>query len=120
MQTNKTLVGLVGPCAAGKSLLKEKLEARGYRVSHIAQEHSFVPDMWKRHVNPDILIFLDVSYPRAQQRRKTTMSLAEYLEQHTRLKHARQHADLYVNTDDLAPEEVLERVLGFLERGASG
>ena len=107
-------IGLVGPCTAGKSLLRTKLEAHGFRVKHIAQEHSFVKDMWKRITNPDLLIFLDVSYPTTLLRRKWDFPETDYQEQLRRLSHARQHADIYVNTDTLNPDEVLEQVLVFL------
>jgi hypothetical protein len=33
----------------------------GYQARHITQEHSYVLDMWKKLVNPGILIYLDVS-----------------------------------------------------------
>lgn len=107
-------IGLVGPCTSGKSLLRAKLEARGFRVKHIAQEHSFVQDMWKRMTNPDVLVFLDVSYPTSLIRRQWDFQEGDYLEQRRRLAHARKHADIYIQTDSLTPEEVLDRVLEFL------
>jgi deoxyadenosine/deoxycytidine kinase len=109
------LIGVVGPCAAGKSTLVKGLSGRGYRTRHIAQEHSYVKDMWKRLTNPDILVFLDASYPVTCQRRKLDWTEAEYAEQHRRLAHAREHADLYLKTDDLAVEEILSRVIAFIE-----
>ncbi len=68
--TKKLLIGVVGPCAAGKSTLIAGLTRLGYRTRHIAQEHSYVKDMWQRLTNPDILVFLDASYPTTCQRRK--------------------------------------------------
>lgn len=109
------LIGLVGPCASGKSTLKAILTARGLRVKHIAQEHSFVQDMWQRLTHPDLLIFLDASYPMTIQRRNLDWSEADYLEQHRRLTHARQHADFYLQTDSLSPEEVAQKILEFLK-----
>lgn len=111
---NKPLIGLVGPCGAGKSTLAARLRARGYRVKHIAQEHSFVRDMWKRLVNPDVLIFLDASYAVTNARRKLGWSEADYQEQHRRLAHARQHADLYLFTDAMSVDEVEAQILDFL------
>lgn len=109
------LIGIVGPCAAGKTTLITGLNQHGYsRVRHIAQEHSYVPDMWKRLTNPDILIYLDVSYPLTIQRRKMDWTKTEYQEQLQRLRHARLYADLYIPTDHLTPQEVLDRVLSFL------
>lgn len=109
------LIGVVGPCAAGKSTLIENLTARGYAARHIAQEHSYVPDMWQRLTAPDVLIFLDVSYPVACARRKLDWTEEDWREQQHRLRHARQHADLYVDTDSLDIEGVLQTVLAFLE-----
>jgi hypothetical protein len=83
---------------------------------HIAQEHSFVPDMWQRLSAPDILIFLDVSYPTSQKRRSLDWQMADFEEQQTRLAHARQHADLVVNTDDLSINEVLDQVFTFINQ----
>jgi thymidylate kinase len=113
-------VGIVGPCAAGKTTLIAGLKANDYSLEHIAwakhiaQEHSYVPDMWKRLTNPDILIFLDVSYLVSKKRRALDWSQKEFEEQLHRLRHARQNADFYINTDDLKPQEVLEQVLGFI------
>lgn len=110
-----TLIGIVGPCSAGKTTLIRELSARGYMARHIAQEHSFVPDMWKRISNPDILIYLDVSYEVSMQRRKLDMSEEEFRIQEERLAHARQQADLFLNTDQKTPEEVRNQVVNFLE-----
>ena len=110
-----TLIGVVGPCSAGKTTLIRELTARGYTARHIAQEHSFVADMWKRISNPDILIYLDVSYEVSMQRRKLDMSEKEFKTQSERLSNARQMADFFLNTDHNSPEEVLNQVLSFLE-----
>jgi thymidylate kinase len=104
----------VGVCTAGKSTLRATLQARGYSVRHIAQEHSFVQDMWQKIAKPDLLIFLDVSYEVSTERRRLNWTKAEYDEQQRRLAHARQHADFYLQTDPLAPEEVAAQVLTFL------
>jgi hypothetical protein len=108
-------VGVVGPCAAGKSTLVAGLERRGYWGKHIAQEHSYVQDMWQRISNPDVLIYLDVSYSLTIQRRKLNWTEDEYKEEIRRLCHARQHADLYLNTDAFTAQEVLSEVISFLE-----
>ena len=51
---------IVGPCAAGKSTLRDRLLARGFtQVRVVAQEHSGVRDLWKMRGYPDVLIFLD-------------------------------------------------------------
>jgi len=111
----KPLIGIVGPCAAGKSTLIRNLQGHNLRLKHIAQEHSYVPDMWQRLTKPDILIFLDVSFEEANRRRPMPWKEADYRAQQHRLRHARQHADFYLLTDGLTPEEVAARVLDFLQ-----
>ena len=110
------LIGVVGVCAAGKSTLIRGLEARGYRGRHIAQEHSYVKDMWKRITNPDILIFLDASYPITVRRRRLNWLEADWAEEQHRLRHAREHADLIIQTDDRDALQVLEEVITFIGR----
>lgn len=109
-------IGVVGPCSAGKSTLVKGLKSRGYPDAHpISQEHSYVPTMWKRITNPDLLIYLDVSYEIAQRRRWLNWTLDEYEEQLRRLDDARRKADLYVDTNPLSVEAVLETVLQYLK-----
>ena len=55
------LIGIVGPCGAGKTTLAQGLRGKGYRARAIVQEHSYVQDMWQRITKPDILIFLQAS-----------------------------------------------------------
>jgi len=111
----ETVIGVVGPCGAGKTTLTEGLKRRGYRARAIVQEHSYVPYMWQRITNPDILIFLDASYPVTCKRRNLNWSEADWEEQQRRLSHARQHADFYLDTDELNIEEVRQQVMGFLD-----
>jgi deoxyadenosine/deoxycytidine kinase len=112
--SRKALIGVVGPCGSGKSTLTAGLERLGYRTRHIAQEHSYVKDMWQRLTNPDILVFLDASWAVTCQRRRLNWTEAEWQEQQFRLRHASEHADLYVETDTLSIEQVLERVVVFV------
>jgi deoxyadenosine/deoxycytidine kinase len=114
--TAKPLIGVVGPCGSGKSTLTEGLARLGYRSRHIAQEHSYVKDMWQRLTNPDILVFLDASWPITNQRLNLNWTEAEWQEQQFRLRHAREHADLVLETDELSIEAVLARVLRFVEQ----
>ena len=115
--TPKPLIGVVGPDAAGKSTLIAGLSRLGYRTRHIAQEHSFVKDMWQRLTNPQILIFLDVSYITSCHRRKLDWTEADWQEQQDRLSHARANANLYLDTDNLTAEQVLNRVVEFIKKG---
>jgi ATPase subunit of ABC transporter with duplicated ATPase domains len=107
-------IGVVGPCAAGKSTLITALKKRGYNVRHIAQEHSYVKDMWQRLTNPDILIYLDVSYPTSCLRRNMDWTEKEYQTEVKRLAHAREHADFYLDTDGMEIHEVYDAVINFL------
>ena len=110
----RPLIAIVGPCASGKSVLVRALRARGYNVREVVQEHSYTPTMWQRITQPDLLIYLDVSWEVAHQRRPTSAGADWWDELTRRLCHARQHADLYVLTDELTPQEILERTLAFL------
>jgi len=110
------LIGIVGPCASGKSALAQALRARGYRVKEIMQEHCAAPAMWQRITNPDILIYLDVSLEEAARREGLDRPSSWWPEERAvRLAHARQHCDIYVDTSDLAPEQVVQHVIAFLE-----
>ncbi len=111
----KPLIGIVGPCGAGKTTLVEGLQRKGYRARAIAQEHSFVKDMWQRLTMPDVLIFLQASHAVGGKRRSLNWTEAEWEEQQRRLTHANEHADFYVNTDSLGIEEVLNLILEFLQ-----
>jgi guanylate kinase len=109
------LIGVVGPCGSGKSTLIAGLEKHGYRCRHIAQEHSYVPRMWQVIAKPDILIFLQCSFENSTSRRKLNWAIADYEEQQRRLSHAREHASLFIETDNLTPEDVLARALTYLK-----
>ncbi len=108
------LIGIVGPCAAGKTTLANGLNALGYTARDIAQEHSHVQAMWARLTRPDVLIYLDASLPTIQARLNVNWEQAYLDEMHRRLTHAREHARFYVDTDPLTREQVLDRVLEFL------
>lgn len=70
--------------------------------------------MWQRINQPNWLVFLDVSYPESLRRRNLDWTVEEYQEQQRRLAHAREHADFYLMTDTLTPEQVAEQVTAFL------
>ena len=109
------LVAVVGPCASGKSTLVERLSEAGYYAREVNQEHSYVPSMWQRFTNPDLLIYLDVSQEVASERRRSEAAAAWWGAMRDRLRHAREHADLRIDTDRLTPEEVEEEALAYLE-----
>jgi len=109
------LVGVVGPCGSGKSTLVAGLERCGYSCRHIAQEHSYVQAMWQRITKPDILIFLEASFPVSTARRKLNWQQKDHDEQIRRLAHARQHANILIDTNELTPEQVLQKALDQLK-----
>lgn len=113
--SKRPLVGVVGPCGSGKSTLIDGLERHGYACRHIAQEHSYVQAMWQILSKPDILIYLGASFPVSTSRRRLNWQEKDHAEQLRRLDHARAHAHLVVNTDDLTPAQVLNIALDFLK-----
>jgi deoxyadenosine/deoxycytidine kinase len=109
------LIAVVGVCASGKSTLVRGLQARGWNARHVVQEHSYVPDMWQRITQPDLLICLDASLEIIRQRRRDPEMPAWLIdEERHRLRHAREFCALYVQTDMLTPDQVLGRALEFL------
>jgi deoxyadenosine/deoxycytidine kinase len=116
--SKRPLIGVVGPCGAGKSTLIAGLERYGYTCRHIAQEHSYVQAMWQIISKPDLLIYLHASFPISTARRKLGWQEKDYAEQLRRLTHAREHAHLHIDTDALSPEQILQIVLDFLQSAA--
>lgn len=114
------VVGVVGPCGAGKSTLVAGLAGHGIACRHIAQEHSYVQQMWRRIVDPDVLIYLNASFPTCTRRRRLNWLEADYAEQLRRLAHARDHADLVIETDDLPVDSVLAKAAAFLKDHEAG
>ena len=114
--SKRVLIGIVGPCGAGKSTLTEGLKKNGYLCRHIAQEHSYVPAMWQIITKPGVLIFLEVSFTISTARTKLNWQEKDYNEQLHRLSHAREHANIIIETDRLTPEQVLRKVLDYLKR----
>jgi cytidylate kinase len=109
------LIGIVGPCGSGKTTLSKLLIERGYRSRAIAQEHSFVPTMWRRITNPNFLVHLEASFDISTSRKKLNWNLGEYQEQLRRLEHSHTYADLIIQTDFLSPDQVLQTVIDYLK-----
>jgi hypothetical protein len=100
-------VVVVGPDAAGKTELVQRLRRLGYNAHSCAQDHSYVPDMWRRIGRPDFLIYLDARLETIARRRRIDWGQDRLDQLNARLAHARAHADLYLPTDDLTPPQVL-------------
>ena len=110
------IVGIVGVCASGKSTLVKRLKNLELDCHHIAQEHSYVPDMWQRITHPDFLIYLDVSYAMTIKRKNLNWTIQEFEEQLYRLRNARENADLFIETDALSAIGVYQAVLKALRQ----
>lgn len=109
-------VAFVGPCGAGKSTIALKLRALGWDARMPAQEHSGVPDMWRKLLDPDFLVALDAPNEVLRGRRPgIDLSDAVLAEERRRLAHAFDHADLTLDTSGMTVEAVVARVLDWLE-----
>src|SRR5262245_2835822 len=113
--SKRLLIGVVGPCGSGKSTLSAGLEQHGYTCRHIAQEHSYVQAMWQIITKPDILIYLYSSFQTSTARRKLDWHEKDYKEQLRRLAHAHDHASVIIDTDDLTPNDLIQKALDFLK-----
>jgi deoxyadenosine/deoxycytidine kinase len=114
MTTERPIIGVVGPCASGKTTLVAALRSKGFHVRHIAQEHSYVRDMWKQMSNPHYLIYLNVSFEESMTRSGSVWTRSIFEKQVERLRHAHTHADLIIETDGLSPDQVLKIVIDKL------
>lgn len=109
-------VALVGPCGAGKSTIAERLRALGLDARMPAQEHSGVPDMWRKLLAPDLLVALDAPNEVLRQRRPGVGLSDDLLaRERQRLHHARAHADLRLDSSELSPDEIVAVVLREIE-----
>lgn len=109
------LVAIVGVCASGKTTLVESLRSNGIEAYNVAQEHSCIKKFWQKR-NPDFLIMIDATLETIKKRRKVTWDQGRLVVQHERLKDARENADLYIQTDSLSKEMVVQKVLDFIRR----
>jgi len=91
-----------------------RLRALGYNARACAQDHSYVPDMWRRLSQPDFLVFLDARLETIARRRDIDWGQRRLDVLLARLVHARAHCDLYLPTDDLTPSEVMGQVRAAL------
>ena len=111
-------IAVVGVCASGKTTLVQGLKDAGFDAYNVAQEHSCIRAFWNKH-HPDILVMIDATLPAIKKRRRASWTEERLCVQHERLKDAREHADLYLQTDEFSAAQVLEKVIAFLhERGA--
>jgi hypothetical protein len=111
------VIKVVGISGSGKSTLVRALRAAGYDARAVSQEHSNVPTLWQQFERPSYLIFLYASLENQQARRQdVTWSAAAHQEEMRRLAHAREHADLRIDTGLLPPVKVLDVALSYLKK----
>lgn len=109
------LIKVVGISAGGKSTLVKRLREAGYSAQPVSQEHSSVPDLWTQFEKPALLFYVDISLEGQRVRRPdVTWSEENWQNEATRLAHAREHADLIINTTGSTPDEVSTIALTFL------
>ncbi len=106
-------IAVVGVCGSGKTTLVNNLRYAGIDAFNVAQEHSGIKKLWQKN-KPDVLIMLDAKLSTIQKRRQIFWGEERLLVQRERLRDARLNADLFIATDDLTKEEVVERVLAFI------
>lgn len=111
------IIKVVGISGSGKSTLVRALRAKGYDARPVSQEHSNVPTLWQQFDPPTYLIYLNASLESQEARRQdVTWSAAAHQEEIRRLTHARDHADLRIDTGELTPEGVYNVALSYLIR----
>src|SRR5205823_15029652 len=106
-------VAIVGVGGSGKPERARRLAARGIAAHSVAQEHSYVPGLWRHEGEPDLLVYL-VASARVVRRRGKAKTAAELAAQRRRLADARRHAHLRIQTDALSPDEVEQTVLAHV------
>ena len=111
------IIKVVGISGSGKSTLVRALRADGYDARPVSQEHSNVPNLWQQFDPPAYLIYLNVSLEDQQARRPdVNWSATANQEEVRRLTHAREHADLRIDTTGLTPEGVYDVAISYLTR----
>ncbi len=113
-------VVVAGPCGSGKSTLVERLTAAGINARAVAQEHSVIHELWKHGGTPLALVVLEATSPIITRRRGADFPEWLHHEQMERLKSARDHADLIVDTDERTAEDVEKVVMDFLQEMGIG
>ena len=72
--------------------------------------------MWQIITKPDVLIYLNSSFSTSTTRRKLNWREKDYREELRRLAHARDHANIFIDTDDVTPDAILQKALDFLKK----
>lgn len=111
------VIKVVGVSASGKSTLVANLRQAGYNARAVSQEHSNVTTLWQQFDRTRVLIYLDASLAIQRQRRPDVSWDAANLQMEQEcLIHARDHADVKIDTSALASETVWRIVEAFLQQ----
>lgn len=109
------LIKVVGISGSGKSTLVHSLRQAGYNARPVSQEHSGVSDLWAQFDRPIVLIYLYLDFSGQVRRRPDVSWTTDALvEEEARLVHARDHADVRIDTSDLSAHIVLKVALAYL------
>jgi len=108
-------VVVAGVCVSGKTTLVKSLRDLGIDAHNVAQEHSVIKNLWD-HKQPDILVVLDAQMETIYQRRMVPWGEDRLAVQRKRLRDAYEHADLYIQTDELSKDEIVQQVLEYIRR----
>lgn len=114
--SQRLIIGVVGPCGSGKTTLINNLSHLAVEFHHIAQEHSYVKDMWRKVTDPDLLIFLEADLETILERKSFTLTQKDYQIQMRRLEHALEHADLIIDTNNLTSGEISQIADEFISK----
>jgi nicotinamide riboside kinase len=106
-------VAIVGPCASGKTTLAERLRSHGVDAYVCAQEHSEIATLW-RHLDPDVVIALDVDLATVRARRGADWPEAIFREQLRRLAAAKAAAAVVIDTTSLDADATVAVALQVL------
>ncbi|MDW7675149.1 MAG: hypothetical protein SCK28_11510 [Bacillota bacterium] len=104
-----------GVCGSGKSTLIEGLKKNGFHAHSVAQEHSNAPKMYLM-TKPDYVILLDCNYDTVQERRNVGWTRQQLQDQLYRLRHMREHCNLFINTEKCTVDEVLAKAISAINR----
>ncbi|MEZ4864779.1 MAG: hypothetical protein R3C14_25935 [Caldilineaceae bacterium] len=111
------IIKVVGVSASGKSTLVTGLRRAGYNARPVSQEHSQIATLWQEFDPTAALIYLETNLETQQQRRTDVSWDRQWLQsERERLTHARDHADLKIDTSALTPEKVLRIAELFLTK----
>ena len=108
-------VAVTGVCASGKTTLVHNLRHENVDAYNVAQEHSLVKTLWNKK-NPDLLVMLDATLLIIKGRRSVPWGEERLIAQHERLENAKEHANLFIQTDQLSKAEVTGQVLDYIKK----